>query len=126
MAASRPVIAVIEADASDRRSLCSLLSTLDVDVQVFDSAESYLATAHDSPGCLISEVALPGMSGLELLRRLRSANGAPPMILLGEESDVRAAVTAMQEGAMDFLEKPHVNLAILRRVAHLLDGGVRH
>ena len=66
------------------------------------------------------------MSGLELLRRLRSAKVAPPIILLGEESDVPAAVTAMREGALDFIEKPHVHLAILRRVAHLLDGGTRH
>jgi FixJ family two-component response regulator len=126
VATIRPIIAVIEADASDRRSLCRLLSTLDVDVQDFDSAESYLAAHSDSTGCLISEVALPGMSGLELLRRLRSTNVAPPVILLGEESDVPAAVTAMREGALDFIEKPHVNLAILRRVVHLLDGGTRH
>lgn len=126
MATIRPIIAVIEADASDRRTLCTLLSTLDVDVQDFDSAESYLAASNDSLGCVISEVALPGMSGLELLRRLRSASVPPPVILLGEESDVLAAVTAMREGALDFIEKPYVNLAILRRVAYLLDSGTRH
>lgn len=123
---ARPLIAIIEADASDRRTLCTLLSTLDVDVQAFDSAESYLAAGGAAPGCLISEVALPGMSGLELLRTLRRSADASPVILLGEESDVRAAVTAMREGAIDFLEKPHVNLTILRRVAHLLDSGTRH
>jgi CheY-like chemotaxis protein len=127
VSAIRPIIAVIEADASDRRTLCRLLSTLDVDVRDFDSAESYLAAGGDSLGCLISEVALPGMSGLDLLRLLRrSANASPPVILLGEESDVPAAVTAMREGALDFIEKPHVNLAILRRVAYLLDSGTRH
>lgn len=126
VAAIRPVIAVIEADASDRRTLCRLLSTLDVDVQDFDSAESYLAAGGDSLGCLISEVALPGMSGLDLLRLLRSADASPPVILLGEESDVPAAVSAMREGALDFIEKPHVNMAILRRVAYLLEGGTRH
>ena len=125
--ATRPVIAVIEADASDRRTLCTLLSTLDVDVQDFDSAESYLAARSDVLGCLISEVALPGMSGLDLLRLLRAAGMSPPVILLGEESDVRAAVTAMREGALDFIEKPHVDMAILRRVAHLLDyGSTKH
>lgn len=127
VAAIRPIIAVIEADASDRRTLCRLLSTLDVDVQDFDSAESYLAAGGNSLGCLISEVALPGMSGLDLLRLLRrSTNESTPVILLGEESDVTAAVSAMREGAMDYIEKPHVNLAILRRVAYLLDNGTRH
>jgi FixJ family two-component response regulator len=125
--ATRTVIAVIEANAADRRTLCTLLSTLDVDVQDFDSAESYLAARNDVLGCLISEVALPGMSGLDLLRLLRAAGMSPPVILLGEESDVRAAVTAMREGALDFIEKPHVDMAILRRVAHLLDyGGTWH
>jgi FixJ family two-component response regulator len=124
--ATRPVIAVIEANAADRRTLCTLLSTLDVDVQDFDSAESYLAARNDVLRCLISEVALPGMSGLDLLRLLRAAGMSPPVILLGEEADVRAAVTAMREGALDFIEKPHVDMAILRRVAHLLDGSTRH
>jgi FixJ family two-component response regulator len=98
-----------------------LLSSLDADVKVYDSAESYLAARGDSLGCLITDVELPGMSGLDLLRLLRAAHAAPPVILLGEESDVCGAVTAMREGAVDFIEKPHVDVAILRRVAYLLD-----
>jgi two-component system response regulator FixJ len=126
---TRPIIAVIEADATDRRTLCSLLSPLDAEIRDFDSAESYLAARSSAPGCLITEVALPGMSGLDLLRLLRAAGVTPPIILLGEEADVRAAVTAMREGAVDFIEKPHVDVAILRRVAYLLDhpvSEVRH
>jgi FixJ family two-component response regulator len=121
VATRRPLIAVVEADASDRRTLCNLLSTLDVDVQDFDSAESYLASRNEVLGCLISEVSLPGMSGLDLLRLTRSSDEALPVILLGDEWDVRAAVMAMREGALDFIEKPYVNMAILRRVAYLLD-----
>lgn len=121
VSAPRPIIAVIEADAHDRRTLCSLLSSLDAEIKDFDSAESYLAQRSGAPGCLITEVALPGMSGLDLLRLLRASDVTPPIILLGEEADVRAAVTAMREGAVDFIEKPHVDIAILRRVAYLLD-----
>lgn len=121
MATRRPLIAVIEADASDRRTLCNLLSTLDVDVQDFESAESYLASRNEMLGCLISEVSLPGMSGLDLLKLTRSSHEALPVILLGDEWDVRAAVVAMREGALDFIEKPYVNIDILRRVAYLLD-----
>jgi two-component system, chemotaxis family, CheB/CheR fusion protein len=121
VAATRPIVAVIEADATDRRTLCSLLSSLDVDVQDYDSAESYLAARVDGFGCLITDVSLPGMSGLELLRYMRTRAGFLPIILLGEEADVRAAVTAMREGAVDFFEKPHIDFAIARRVAYLLD-----
>ena len=121
MPATRPIIAVIEADATDRQALCSLLSSLNADVHDYESAESYLAADPDALGCLITDVALPGMSGLDLLKMLRSAHLAPPVILLGEESDVRAAVDAMREGAVDFIEKPHMDVSILRRVAYLLD-----
>lgn len=125
--ATRPIVAVIEADARDRRTLCSLLSPLDAEIRDFDSAESYLAGRGSTPGLLITEVALPGMSGLDLLRLLRSNGMTPPIILLGEEADIRAAVTAMREGAVDFIEKPHVDIAILKRVAYLLDyQGVKH
>jgi two-component system response regulator FixJ len=117
----RPIVAVIEADATDRRMLCSLLRALDVDVHDYDSAESYLASHGDKLGCVITDVTLPGMSGLELLRLLRSARISPPVILLGEEADVNAAVAAMRAGAVDFIEKPHVDVAIVRRVAYLLD-----
>lgn len=125
---SRPIVAVIEADATERRTLCSLLSSLDIDVLDYDSAESYLAAHVDGYGCVIIDVRLPGMSGLELLRHLRAERGPLPIILLGEDSDVRAAVTAMREGAVDFFEKPHVDAAIVRRVVYLLDqvSEVRH
>ena len=121
MAATRPIVAVIEADARDRRTLCSLLSPLNAEIHGFDSAESYLAEHACAPCCVITEVALPGMSGLDLLRLLRAAGMTPPIILLGEESDIGAAVTAMREGAFDFIEKPHVDISILRRVAYVLD-----
>jgi len=117
----RHVIALVEANAQDRSTLHALLRPLNADIRDFDSAESYLAAANGCFGCLITEMALPGMSGLDLLRRLRAAGITPPVILVGEESDVRAAVTAMREGAVDFIEKPLLDVAILKRVAYLLD-----
>jgi FixJ family two-component response regulator len=129
VATARPIVAVIEANARDRHTLRSLLSSLDVVVHDYESAESYLASNGDKLGCVISDVSLPGMSGLELLRLLRSTHISPPVILVGEESDIKAAVAAMREGAVDFIEKSHLDLAIVRRVAYLLDhalGGLRH
>ena len=102
--------------------LCSLLSRLNADVQDYDSAESYLAASDGNRGgCLITDMTLPGMSGLELLRQLRARHASTPVILLGEDADVRAAVAAMREGAVDFIEKTHVDYSIVRRVAYLLD-----
>jgi two-component system response regulator FixJ len=118
---TRPIIAVIEADAAARRLLCSLLSSLDAEILDYDSAESYLAAERDTLGCVITDMWLPGMSGLDLLRRLRAQAISPPVIVLGEETDVRGAVDAMREGAADFIEKQHMDLAIPRRVAYLLD-----
>jgi FixJ family two-component response regulator len=119
---SRPIVAVIEADATDRRQLCALLRNLNAEVQDYDSAESYLASPSDNcSSCLITDMALPGMSGLELLKRIRANQAAPPVILLGEDADVRAAVAAMREGAVDFIEKTHLDFSIVRRVAYLLD-----
>jgi FixJ family two-component response regulator len=123
----RPIVVVVAANANDRRVLRALLSTLDVDVRDYESAESYLAADGDGMGCVITDVSLPG--GLELLRRLRARHVAPPVILVGEEADVAAAVAAMREGAVDFIEKSHLDFAIVRRVAYLLDhtqASLRH
>jgi FixJ family two-component response regulator len=115
----RPLIAVIEADATDRLMLCRLLRSLSVDVCAFDSAESYLSAASSKLDCLIADTELPGMSGIELLRLLRSRGVDDPVILLGADN-VRAAVTAMRAGASDYIEKTNVDLGVLTRVTSLI------
>jgi len=122
----RPLIGVIEADATDRNMLRTLLSSLSVDVRVFDSAESYLESCSGKLDCrrldcLIADAELPGMSGIELLCLLRSRGIHDPVIVLGAAEDVRSAVIAMRAGAMDFIEKTNVDLGILRRVTTLIE-----
>jgi FixJ family two-component response regulator len=116
----RPLIAVIEADATDRSVLCRLLRSLGVDVKVFDSAESYLSSITSALACVIVDTDLPGMSGLELLRVLRARGINDPVILLGASEDVRAAVDAMRAGALDFIEKSNVDLGVMTRVTNLI------
>lgn len=118
-AQAKPLVTVVEADEQSRESLRTLLATLDVEVTTYPSAETYL-TAKRRPQCLIADMVLPGMSGLDLLRRLRAGGDRLPVILLAEESDVPTAVAAMREGASDFIEKPHADVAILKRVSQLL------
>ena len=116
-----PIVGVIDPDPVARSGLRTLLHGLGVDVSTFDSAESYLLAANGRHlSCLIVDLLLPGMSGLELLRRLRSAGNNVPVILLADESDVPTAVAAMREGATDFIEKPYVDVAVLKQVQKLL------
>ena len=86
-----------------------------------DAVEAERELERQRPDIVLCDLVLPGMSGLDLLRRLRSEETSPPVIVLGEETDVRAAVDAMREGAADFIEKQHMDVAISRRVAYLLD-----
>jgi len=116
-----PIVGVIDPDPVARNGLSTLLHGLGIDVSTFDSAESFLlATNGRHIGCLIVDLLLPGMSGLELLRRLRSAGNDVPVILLADESDVPTAVAAMREGATDFIEKPYVDVAVMKQVQKLL------
>ena len=116
-----PVVGVIDPDPVARNGLSTLLHGLGIDVSTFDSAESFLlATNLRHIGCLIVDLLLPGMSGLELLRRVRSAGNVVRVILLADESDVPTAVAAMREGATDFIEKPYVDVAVMKQVQKLL------
>ncbi len=129
-----PIVGVIDSNPVERAALKALLQPVGVDVMSFDTAEAYLLSGSSrSLACLIVDLLLPGMSGLELLRRLRSNGNDVPVILLADESDVPTAVAAMREGATDFIEKPYVNVAILKQVQKLIGdhtgnqtgGGVR-
>jgi two-component system response regulator FixJ len=118
-----PVVGVIDPDPVARSGLRDLLHGRGIQVSTFDSAESYLlAVDGRHVACLIVDLLLPGMSGLELLRRLRSAGNDVPVILLADESDVPTAVAAIREGATDFIEKPYVDVAVLKQVQKLLHG----
>jgi FixJ family two-component response regulator len=122
-----PVVGVIDPDPVARNGLRTLLHGVGVDVVTFDSAESYLLAANGRHlSCLIVDLLLPGMSGLELLRRLRSAGNDVPVVLLADESDVPTAVAAMREGATDFIEKPYVDVAVLKQVHKLLHTPPAH
>jgi two-component system response regulator FixJ len=116
-----PQVGVIDPDPVARNGLRALLHRNGVDVSTFDSAESYLLAANGrNLSCLIVDLLLPGMSGLELLRRLRRAGNDVPVVLLADESDVATAVAAMREGATDFIEKPYMDVAVLKQVQKLI------
>ena len=114
--AEKPVY-VVDGDPSVGESLRFLLRSLQLEVVLFTTAEEALTQIEKSlPLCLISEVYLPGMSGIDLQRQLQTRRIALPVIMLATHADVPLAVEAMQLGALDFIEKPTIERVVLARV----------
>ena len=106
MAASQ-VVQVIDDDADVRQSLAFLLSTAGLAVRVHDSAVSFLKVLDEvQAGCVVTDIRMPQMDGLELQRRLRAQGSKLPVIVMTGHGDVALAVEAMKAGAVDFIEKP--------------------
>ena len=111
------VVYVVDADESVRRSLRLLMETLGMDVETFACAEDFLDRLDlDRPGCLITEVGLPGMSGIDLQQHLKDQGMCLPVIVLASDAEVRQVVIAIHLGAIDFIEKPFVDQVLLARV----------
>jgi two-component system, LuxR family, response regulator FixJ len=98
---------VIDDDAAMRDSLNFLLNSAGFEVTLFETAQQFLdALPALAFGCVISDVRMPGIDGIELLKRLRTLNSGFPIVVMTGHGDVPLAVEAMKLGAMDFLEKP--------------------
>ena len=98
---------VIDDDEALRDSLTFLLRTARLDVKSYPSAAAFLeALPEANPSCVITDVRMPGMSGIDLLRRLRERKISVPVIVITGHGDIPLAVEAMRIGATDFLEKP--------------------
>lgn len=111
------VVHVIDDDPALRDSLSFLLASAGFSVRLFDSAEAFLdALPQIVGGCLITDVRMQGLDGIELVRRLRSAKHAMPVIIITGHGDVPLAVTAMKLGATDFMEKPFDAEALVEAV----------
>ncbi len=106
-----------------RSSLRWLVAHLDVHFEAFSRAEDLLALpALDRNCCIVTDVALPGMSGLDLVRELIARSGGSlPVIMLATHSDIPTAVAALKAGAVDFFEKPFGGRALARRIEEALD-----
>ena len=98
---------LIDDDASVRRGLGRLLKSAGYDVVTCDTPEAYLAlTSYRRPSCLLLDIRMPGMTGLELQRALHSGASHPPVVLLSGHVDAATAERAMAEGAVAVLSKP--------------------
>ena len=106
-AATRRLVHVIDDDEGLRESLAFLLRSAELEVRSFDSAKVFLEKLPDAvPGCVVTDVRMPDMSGIELLRRLKELKIGVPVIVITGHGDIALAVEAMKMGAADFFEKP--------------------
>ena len=107
MSAPAPVVFVVDDDASLRSSLRRLITSVGLAVEVFPSARAFLdARRPDVPGCLVLDVRLPGLSGLDLQRELAASDAELPIVFLTGHGDIPMSVKAMKAGAVEFLTKP--------------------
>lgn len=101
-----PAIFVVDDDAAVARALASAGKALGYPVRAFASAAEFLAAYSDDPGCLVLDIRMPGMTGLELQRKLADDGARIPIVMISGHADVRIAVEAMTLGAVTLLEKP--------------------
>lgn len=115
------IVHVIDDDEASRQSLAFLLETARIEVRTYASASTFLDRASDvSGGCIVTDVRMPGMSGIDLLRRLKELKIDVPVIVITGHGDVPLAVEAMKIGAADFLEKPFDDEVLLASVRSAL------
>ncbi|HZB62081.1 MAG TPA: response regulator FixJ [Microvirga sp.] len=101
------VVHVVDDDLAVRQSLSFLLASDGLPVRLHESALAFLDAMTDtSTGCIVTDVRMPGIDGIELLRRLKARGFSLPVIVMTGHADVPMAVEAMKEGAVDFIEKP--------------------
>jgi FixJ family two-component response regulator len=113
---------VVDDDEAMRDSLVWLLESQGFPVDVYPSAESFLEAYREAMrGCLVLDVRMPGMSGLELYERLGARGSTLPVVFVTGHGDVPMAVSALKKGAVDFIEKPFSDREMLRLVEQCLD-----
>ena len=119
---SRPVIAIVDDDPSVREGLHTLIRSAGWIVETFASAQEFLARPRaKSPSCLILDLQLPDLSGLDLQKRMAAMNLEIPIVFLTGHGDIPASVRAMKAGAVEFLTKPVDEQDLLRAIHEAVD-----
>jgi two-component system response regulator FixJ len=117
-------IALIEDDEAALESLRLLLESRGMSVSAYPSAEAFLASSSEGPPeCVVSDVRLPGLSGVDLQRALKTQGSEVPVILITGHGDIGMAVTAMKDGAFDFVGKPYDAEHLIANIQRALAAG---
>ena len=116
------VVYVVDDEPSIRNSAKELIESVGLRVQTFATAQEFLrAQRPDIPGCLVLDVRLPGLSGLDLQRELARTNNSLPIIFVTGHADIPMTVKAMKAGAVDFLAKPYRHQDLIDAIAHAIE-----
>ncbi len=114
---AKPVVHLVDDDAAMLASLQFLVGSAQYQARAYYSAEALLARVGAlEPGCIVTDIRMPGMSGLDLVRKLKALGVATPVIVLTGHADVALAVEAMKAGVVEFLEKPFRDDALLTAI----------
>jgi FixJ family two-component response regulator len=113
---NNPTIAIIDDDESVRRALRRLIRSSGFGVETFGSAEEFLASDRPAPGCLVLDVHLPGLSGLDLQRRLAAEGRTLPIVFISAYTEDPVRHSALNDGAVAFLHKPFEEQSLLEAV----------
>ena len=123
---SNNIVHLIDDDADVRRALAFLLGTSGLTVRIYESASEFLDQDLKAlAGCVVTDVRMPGIDGLELLKRLAAGGIRLPAVVMTGHADVPLAVEAMKSGAVDFIEKPFADEVLLAAIRTALERGVR-
>ena len=118
---SRPIVFVVDDDPAVSVSMKRLIRSLGLEVQTFSSAQDFLRTKRpDAPGCLVLDVRLPDLSGLDLQQELAKANVDLPIVFVTGHADIPMSVRAMKAGAVEFLTKPFREQDLLEAIQHAI------
>ena len=118
----KTVVHVVDDDAAMRDSMAFLLDVNGFKPRVYNSASAFLAESPiDALSCVVSDIRMPGMNGIELVHELKSKGSTSPVILITGHGDVALAVEAMKAGAADFIEKPFDDAVLLGAIRSALE-----
>ena len=120
---SESIVHVVDDDEAVRDSVAFLLRSAQIEVEIYESAVAFLGKAGGATGCVVTDVRMPEMSGIDLMRRLKELGITLPVIVMTGHGDVPLAVEAMKAGAVDFIEKPFNDEAMLTAVRAALARG---
>ena len=127
MTHNQPAVYIVDDDDAVRDSLSFLMKSVGLSCQVFASAQAYLDVVDSiEAGCLVLDIRMPGMSGLELQKKLNAMGSMIPIIFITGHGDVPMAVQAMRDGALDFIQKPFRDQDLIDCINHALDEDSRN
>ena len=112
---------IIDDDDATRDALGFLLSTVDIEFALYASAVDFLDTARDARGCVITDIRMPEIDGMQMVQRLKSMGVSLPIIVMTGHGDIAMAVEAMKAGVMDFFEKPFDDEQIIAAVRRAME-----